>query len=311
MTIRQFFAVVEMRTKVISVSTYLVASLYAASVGHRFDWFAASLLAVAVLCVDMGTTAFNTFYDYARRVDTKRSTDERDKVLVHEDVVPGHALVVSLILYMLAAATGVAVAILSSGWIIVAGVAGMLVGFLYNGGPVPISRTPAGEAFAGGFLGTVLFLVVYGVHAGGLDGAALIASLPSTLLIAAVLTVNNTCDIEGDRSAGRRTLSIVVGRPAATILIDALAAGAYALLTAMTVQPLRAAAFDSLALPVFPPAALLIIAVAAATTVAVLAGMHARGYSRATKSRNMTSIIAVVGIYTLAYGAALLLATPA
>jgi len=39
--------------------------------------------------------------------------------------------------------------------------------------------------------------------------------------------------------------------------------------------------------------------------------MHARGYGRATKSANMTSIIAVVAIYTLAYAAALLLARPA
>lgn len=311
MTVRQFLSVVEIRTKVISVSTYALATLYTTSAGFRVSWVEASLLAVAVLCVDMGTTAFNTFYDYARRVDTKRTTEERDKVLVHEGVVPGHALVVSLVLYLSAAIAGIFVALLSSGWIIVAGVASMLVGFLYNGGPVPISRTPAGEVFAGGFLGTVLFLVVYGVHAGRLDTAALIASLPSTLLIAAVLTVNNTCDIEGDRSAGRRTLSILVGRKAATLLVDALATAAYALLAAMTVRPPRAAVLGASALPDFPSAALAIVAAGAVATAVILARMHARGYNRATKSVNMTSIIAVVAIYTLAYGAALLLARPA
>lgn len=311
MTVRQFLSVVEIRTKVISVSTYALATVYTASAGFRVSWLEAVLLAVAVLCVDMGTTAFNSFYDYARRVDTRRSTAERDKVLVHEGVAPGHALVVSLVLYLVAGVTGLAVAVLSSGWIIVAGVASMLVGFLYNGGPVPISRTPAGELFAGGFLGTVLFLVVYGVHAGRLDAAALVASLPSTLLIAAVLTVNNTCDIEGDRSAGRRTLSIVVGRTAATVLIDALVAGVYALLAIMTVRPLRSGALGAIALPLFPPAAPVIVAAAVVATVALLAGMHARGYGRATKSANMTSIIAVVAIYTLAYAAALLLARPA
>ena len=311
MTVRQFLAVVEMRTKAISVSTYTLATVYTASAGFRVSWLEAVLLAVAVLCVDMGTTAFNSFYDYARRIDTRHSTEERDKVLVHEGVAPGHALVVSLVLYLLAGVAGIAVALLSSGWIIVAGVASMLVGFLYNGGPLPISRTPAGEVFAGGFLGTVLFLVVYGVHAGRLDTAALVASIPSTLLIAAVLTVNNTCDIEGDRSAGRRTLSIVVGRTAATILVDALAAGAYALLATMMIPPLRSGVFGGIGLPVFPPPAPLFVAAGAAATAAMLSGMHARGYSRATKSANMTSIIAVVAIYTLAYAAALLLARPA
>ncbi|MFW6291349.1 MAG: prenyltransferase [Spirochaetota bacterium] len=311
MTVRQFLSVVELRTKVISVSTYALATIYTASVGFRVSSLEAVLLAVAVLCVDMGTTAFNSFYDYARRVDTRRSTEERDKVLVHEGVAPGHALVVSLVLYLVAAATGIAVALLSSGWIIVAGVAGMLVGFLYNGGPVPISRTPAGELFAGGFLGTVLFLVVYGVHAGRLDAAALVASLPSTLLIAAVLTVNNTCDMEGDRSAGRRTLSIVLGRTAAATLVDGLAAAAYALLLLMSVPPVREATLGASGLPVFPPAASVVIAVGAAVSAALLVRMHARGYRRATKSANMTSIIGVVAIYTLAYAAALVLALPA
>ncbi|MFW5788513.1 MAG: prenyltransferase [Spirochaetota bacterium] len=311
MTVRQFLSVVEMRTKVISVSTYTLATAYTAGAGFRVSWLEAILLAVAVLCVDMGTTAFNSFYDYARRVDTRRSTEERNKVLVHEGVAPGHALVVSIVLYLLAGVAGIAVALLSSGWIIVAGVASMLVGFLYNGGPLPISRTPAGEVFAGGFLGTVLFLVVYGVQAGRLDTAALVASIPSTLLIAAVLTVNNTCDMEGDRSAGRRTLSIVVGRTAAMVLIDALVAGAYALLATIMIPPLRSAVFAAMRLPLFPPAAPVIVAAGAAATAAVLAGMHARGYGRSTKGANMTSIIAVVAIYTLAYTAALLLARPA
>ena len=311
MTVRQFLSVVELRTKVFFVNDSAPAEIYTASAGFRVSWLEAVLLAVAVLCVDMGTTAFNSFYDYARRVDTRRSTEERDKVLVHEGVAPGHALVVSLVLYLVAAATGIAVALLSSGWIIVAGVAGMLVGFLYNGGPVPISRTPAGEIFAGGFLGTVLFLVVYGVHAGRLDAAALVASLPSTLLIAAVLTVNNTCDLEGDRSAGRRTLSIVLGRTAATILVDALAAAAYALLLVMSVPAVREATLGASGLPVFPPAAPVVIAAAAGASAAVLAGMHVRGYGRATKSANMTSIIGIVAIYTLAYAAALVLARPA
>jgi 1,4-dihydroxy-2-naphthoate polyprenyltransferase len=288
MTIRQFFAVVEMRTKVISVSTFLVASLYAWSVGHGVGWLAALLLAVAVLCVDMGTTAFNTFYDFVRRVDTRRSTEEPGKVLVHEGVAPGHAFVVSIVLYAVAAGTGIAVAVLSSGWIIVAGVAGMLVGFLYTGGPLPISRTPFGELFAGGFLGTVLFLVVYGVHAGSIDRAAVVASLPSTLLIAAVLTVNNTCDIDGDRAAGRRTLSIVLGRRAASVLIDALCLAAYGLLFAITSAPV-------------------IVVAGALSTAVIVVGMHRRGFARATKTANMSSIIGAMAIYTAVYAAALVL----
>ena len=287
MTLRQFFMIVEIRTKVISVSTYLLATLYAIAAGAPVALLDAGLLLVAVLCVDMGTTAFNTFYDYLRGVDNALFTVEPDKVLLHEGVAPAHSLIISLGLYVVAAATGIAVAALSSWWILAAGAASMLVGFLYNGGPLPISRTPLGELFAGGFLGSVLFLVIYAVHAGAVDSAAVLASLPSTFMIAAVLTVNNTCDLEGDRESGRRTLSILLGKRAGEILIYLLVASAYALLI--------------LAVTSRAPAQLVILLVGAVLTAAILFRMHRRGYSHATKHANMSAIIRVIALYTVVY----------
>jgi len=287
MTIRQFFMVVEIRTKVISISTYLLATLYSIVAGAAVSLLDAGLLLVAVLCVDMGTTAFNTFYDYLRGVDNSLFTVEPDKVLLHEGVAPAHALIVSLVLYAVAAGTGIAVAALSSWWILAAGAASMLVGFLYNGGPIPISRTPLGEFFAGGFLGSVLFLVIYAVHAGAVDASAVIASLPSTFMIAAVLTVNNTCDFDGDREAGRHTLSIVLGKRAGAVLVDLLVASAYALLILVVMS--RTAA------------QLTFLLVGAALTAAILLRMHRRGYSHATKHANMSAIIRVIALYTVVY----------
>ncbi len=306
MTFRQFLLVVEIRTKIISVSTYLLATLYAVAAGTSISPLTAVLLAVAVLCVDMGTTAFNTFYDYVRGVDSPLLTVEPDKVLLHEGVAPAHALLVSLALYAVAAATGLAVALLSSWWIIAAGFVCMLVGFFYNAGPLPISRTPFGELFAGGFLGAVLFLVVSFVYAGETTLHALIASVPSTLLIAAVLTVNNTCDIEGDRAAGRRTLSIVVGARAAPFLVDLLCAGSYAVLAVVLFG-------DGAAVAAGPAAAMVtsvaLVAAGAVASAAMLCGMHRRGYSHATKHRNMAAMMRIVIVYTAVYAAALLLAS--
>ena len=294
MTFRQFLLVVEIRTKVISISTYLLATLYAAAAGFEITWITALLLALAVLCVDMGTTAFNTFYDYARGVDTPLLTVEPDKVLVHEGVAPAHAFLVSVALYAVAAGTGIAVAVISSWWVLVAGFAGMLVGFLYNGGPRPISRTPLGELFAGGFLGSVLFLVVYGVHAGEIAAHAFVASVPSTLIIAAVLTVNNTCDIEGDRDAGRRTLSIVLGRAAARVLIATLCVGAYVMIVPATSR-----------LPSPPFARLGIPGIGMLASAVMLVGMLRRGFHHRTKHPNMVAMIRIVMVYTLAYAGTL------
>lgn len=304
MTVRQFLLVVEFRTKIISVSTYLLATLYAAAAGASISPPTAVLLAVAVLCVDMGTTAFNTFYDYVRGVDSPLLTVEPDKVLLHEGVAPAHALLVSLALYAVAAGTGFAVASLTSWWIIAAGFVCMLVGFFYNGGPVPISRTPLGELFAGGFLGAVLFLVVFFVYAGEMTLQALVASVPSTLLIAAVLAVNNTCDIEGDRAAGRRTLSIVVGARGAPFLVDLLCAASYVVLAVVLFAAHATAAPEGGVVV----AAAALVAAGAIGSAAMLAGMHRRGYSHATKHRNMAAMMRIVMVYTAVYAVALILA---
>lgn len=298
MTVRQFLDIVEIRTKAISVSTYLIATLYSLWIGTNVRPGLAILLFVAVICVDMGTTAFNSFFDYMRGVDNKLVTRERDKVLVHEGVAPGHALIVSVSLYLLAAAGGVALAVLTAWWIIPLGAVGLVVGFLYTGGPLPISRTPVGEIFAGGALGSLLFLVVVAVHSGGFEWATLIASLPSTLVIASVLTVNNTCDIQGDREAGRRTLSILIGNRAGEVVVYLLGIASYGLIAFMSIESVATGLRNVAALPA---AGLLVAPVGLVATAAEYFRMHRLGYSHDSKQRQMIAITRVVVIYTLAY----------
>lgn len=303
-TIRQFFMVVELRTKVISVSTYLLATLYALAIGIPVEPWLAVVLLFAVLCVDMGTTAFNSFYDYVRGVDNPLFTVEPDKVLVYAGVAPGHALLVSAALYFLAAVFGVIIAISVGWWVVFVGALCMLIGFLYNGGPLPISRTPAGELAAGGFLGTVLFLVIVVAHGGQANGQAVLASLPSSLLIASVLTVNNTCDMVGDTAAGRRTLSVVIGRRGGAVVIYALGMGAFLI-------PVLAGVLDLLVrLPLLPPVepvGLLPLGLALTGALSIYRRMAHRGYSHATKPASMGSIIAVVVLFTVGYGLAMML----
>jgi 1,4-dihydroxy-2-naphthoate octaprenyltransferase len=231
MNIRQFLSVVEIKTKIVSVSTFSIALLYVLLAGWQPSLLTVILLFAAVLMVDMGTTAFNSFFDYVKGVDQQSLNREREKVLVHEKVAPGLALIVALSLFAAAAVLGLYFAILRGWPVLLLGAASLAVGLLYSGGPRPISHSPLGELFAGGFLGSVLFLVIAFILAPADIGNAgsswavfpwgswLLYSLPSLLLIASILTVNNTCDLEADRQAGRQTLSILIGRRASEYLI--------------------------------------------------------------------------------------------
>lgn len=219
MTRKQFLHIVEIRTKLISMGTVACAALYALLLQGSLPMPKLLLMIVATLCVDMGTTGFNTFFDYCRGTDNALYTKEKEKVLVHEEVNPLAALLVSVGLFGLAGIFGLVLAYLTSWYLIAAGSVCMLVGFFYTAGPFPISRTPFGELFAGGFLGSVLFLITLYVLDITLSLQALLATIPFFLLIAMILSVNNGCDRIGDEANGRKTLSILLGKRYAPVLV--------------------------------------------------------------------------------------------
>jgi 1,4-dihydroxy-2-naphthoate octaprenyltransferase len=227
MTTRQFLNIVEMRTKVISMGTFVCASLYAVNIQDSVPMVPWVIMGFATLFVDMGTTGFNTFFDYYRGTDNLTYTKEKEKVLVHEQVNPLSALLISLALFALAAVLGLVLASMTSWYLIVVGGLCMLVGFFYTAGPLPISRTPFGELFAGGFLGSVLFLITLFVLGVPLGAKEVAATLPFLLLIGMILSVNNGCDRIGDTANGRKTLSILLGKRGSISLVAAEGLAAY------------------------------------------------------------------------------------
>ncbi len=220
MSFKQFLSIVYMPTKVISMGTFASGTLFALySIGHLKPLIVL-FMGLATLFVDMGTTGFNSYFDYRSGTDSKESESEDDKVLVHEGVNPSLALLASVMLFGLAAIMGLILAYLTNWKLLLVGGLCMGVGYAYTGGPFPICRTPFGELFAGFFLGTTLFLISYYVQVGSVSQEALLVSLPFLVLIGMILTVNNSCDRLGDARAGRKTLTIVMGKWGTSFLLS-------------------------------------------------------------------------------------------
>ena len=292
----RFLRIVEIRTKVVSVSALLIGTAFAVWYSGAFDATVFVLMALATLLVDMGTTAFNSYFDFTGGVDSATHNREGDKVLVHEKGVhPLQAFLIGAACFLLAMPIGLAIGFLVGWEIIFVGAACMAVGYLYNGGPLPLSRTPLGELFAGGFLGGVLVLLSYYVQTRTLDTAGVLIALPSLLMVASILTVNNTCDVVGDTEAGRKTLSIVFGPAVGEAIVYALGALSLLLLAGYSVAGL---------LPTVPG----LVAVAAVTPPIVIQyrRMHRRGFSHDTKGPSMGAILLVFKLYTIAVLAILL-----
>lgn len=174
------------------------------------------LLAICIL-MQSSVNVFNDYFDYVKGVDTveNSSDDVTDAVLVYNNINPKAAL--SLAVGLLAAAFMAGMYIVAiAGWIPLAiGVVGALFVALYSGGKTPISYYPIGEAVSGVVMGGLITLACTYVLTGTLDFLVLVWSLPVIIGIGLIMMTNNTCDIEKDIDANRKTLPVLLGRPKA------------------------------------------------------------------------------------------------
>ena len=294
MTFTQFAGIVELRTKIVSLSTYIISLLYSIYVAGTVSPLLALLVLAAALAVDMGTTGFNSYFDWYRNVDDPRFNRESAKVIIHEGVSPGSALLVSVLCYGVAMLLGLVIIAMTGPVVLVLGGLSLLVGFFYSGGSRPISSTPLGEFFAGGFLGLVFFIINYYILTGRMDLMACLVALPQSLAIGAILSVNNACDMVGDREGGRTTLAILLGAKGARRLVYAEGLADLALLALLAYRRL------------LPSLTLWLVLPALALILVEYGKMHRRGYSHETKGPNMQSISKIFIIQSMVYIAGLL-----
>ncbi len=289
MTARQLLSVIELRTKVVSLGSFAMGTVWAAWRGGPLDAYAALLFGLAVFLIDAGTTAANTWFDYERGLDRDSANRERDKVLVHDRVAPGVALLVFVGSWTLALVAALLLLRHSGPWLLLPGLAGVIVGWAYNAGRYPLSGSPLGELAAGGMLGTVVVASSALLHPGILASDALLAGIPAGLVVAAILAANNAADREADARHGRSTLAVLLG-----------ARGAVAVLAGLCVAaPLSGTLLWQRG--VVPGSLAIALASALVPITVVVLRMIQRGFRSETKRPTMRGVLRVYGLFTLAW----------
>jgi 1,4-dihydroxy-2-naphthoate octaprenyltransferase len=220
------------RTLTLAVAPVLVGTALAwRQAGH----VAAGPALAALLGAGAIQAATNLVNDWA---DGLRGDDRPDRIGPARVVASGWAsapkvLTAAVVASVLAGLSGLYL-IAVGGWPILAlGAASLLAGWGYSSGPQPISHTPLGEAFVVAFFGLAAVAGSTFLQTHGLSPAALLAGVALGLPAAAVLLVNNTRDRDDDRRSGRRTLAILAGRRACSLLYGALLLAPFPLLAAL------------------------------------------------------------------------------
>ncbi len=176
----------------------------------------------AVLClgfallVQIGTNFANDYYDFLRGADTAARVGPRRAVAAGL-VTPAAMRRAMVAAFAVAFATGLGLLAWAGPWLLAIGVASILCGLAYTGGPWPLAYHGLGDVFVFLFFGLVAVGGTYFVQAGRLTAEALLAGVPIGLLAANILVVNNYRDAETDAAAGKRTLVVRFGRGAARV----------------------------------------------------------------------------------------------
>src|SRR5699024_10085525 len=103
----------------------------------------------------------------------------------------------------LATLLGVYICLESSWWIALIGLFGMLIGYLYTGGPYPIAYTPFGGLASGSMMGTVIIGVSYYLQTNTVTIDLVLTCIPIATVIGANMRANYVRDLDGDEANGR------------------------------------------------------------------------------------------------------------
>lgn len=172
---------------------------------------AAALCLGFSLLVQIGTNFANDYYDFVNGADTSARVGPRRAVAAGL-IAPATMRRAMWILFSAAFFCGLGLIAWGGPWLLVIGVASILCGVAYTGGPWPLGYHGLGDLFVFIFFGLVAVDATYFVQAGCVTADAFIAAVPIGLLAANILVVNNYRDAETDAVAGKRTLVVRFGR---------------------------------------------------------------------------------------------------
>lgn len=183
------------------------AAAYAAGKFHFGAFIAAFVVA---LLIQIGTNFANDLFDFKKGADTAERLGPtrvtQAGLLTAEQVRTG-----TIVTFALAFIIGLYLVALGGWPILIVGIASIIAGIMYTGGPWPLAYNGLGDVFVFIFFGLVAVMGTYYVHAQEISLNTFLLAIPAGCLATAILVVNNLRDIHTDRLAGKLTLAVRIG----------------------------------------------------------------------------------------------------
>lgn len=284
-TLRDWIGAARLRTLPLAITPILIGTGAAIIVTDVLHWVIALFCLIVSVSLQIGVNYANDYSDGIRGTDDFRVGPSR--LTASRRAKPRTVLIVALAFFAIAGLAGLAITIRTQQWWLIAvGVVCILAAWFYTGGKRPYGYYGLGELFVFVFFGLVATLGTTWVQALALPQEAWFGAVGAGLIACAVLLANNLRDIDQDRVAGKKTLTVLIGRRATQVLF-----------TVFLVVPFLIAAF--LAWIGYPIAWL--------TLLALLAGLPAMLIVWTYREpRELVVALGLTSLTSVAYGAFLM-----
>ncbi|KAA9133791.1 1,4-dihydroxy-2-naphthoate polyprenyltransferase [Microbacterium caowuchunii] len=282
-TLGDWIGAARLRTLPLAITPVLIGTGAARLVDNEFHWLLAlGCLAVAVL-LQIGVNYANDYSDGVRGTDDFRMGPAR--LTGAGKARPRTVLAVSFAFLGLAALAGLALTIRTQQWYLIPiGAVCIVAAWFYTGGKKPYGYNALGEVFVFVFFGLVATIGTTWIQVQAVPQEAWFGAVAAGLLACAVLLANNLRDIDQDRAAGKRTLSVLIGKR-----------GTQALFTIFVLVPFAISSFLAL---VYPIAWLALMALLLALPAILIVWTFG-------KPRELVVALSLTSFASLAYGALL------
>ena len=201
------------------VPVFLGTTIALTIAGETINFLLFFAMLLASMLIQAATNMFNEYYDYKLGLDNENSVGIGGTIVRH-GVAPGTIMAIALSFYGIALLLGIYICAMSSWWLAAVGLVCMLIGYLYTGGPYPIAYSPFGELVSGIVMGMGIVLIAFFIQTNTVTVEAVLLSVPSMILVGAIMLSNNIRDIVGDTEGGRKTMAILVGRSNAVYILS-------------------------------------------------------------------------------------------
>lgn len=211
-----------LRTLPAAIAPVVVATALA---GSDASLIPAMLALVVGLALQIGVNYANDYSDGVRGTDDNRVGPLR--ITASGMATPAAVKSAAFISFACGAVAGLALAAMTSWWLILIGALAILAAWGYTGGKNPYGYLGFGELFVFIFFGVVATVGAFYVQTEKLTTDVFLASIPMGTFSCALLAINNIRDRALDEAAGKRTVAVRLGDRKARIFFATLIALGY------------------------------------------------------------------------------------